>query len=98
MAAMRAAEPRRERLGVRVTPEQKQRLERAAAVRGETVSSLVVGSALREAEQALHEREILTLAGEAARTFVENLLNPPPLTPDFLEALSLYQSEFPSQR
>ena len=98
MSAMRTARPKRERLGLRVTPEQKQMLERAAAMRGETVSSLVIGSALREAEQALHEREILTLAGEASRVFVENLLNPPPLTADFLEALSLYTSEFPLQR
>jgi len=98
MGSTRTSEPRRERLGLRVTPEQKRILERAAAARGETVSSLVVGSALREAEQTLHEQEILTLAGEASRTFVESLLNPPPLTADFLEALSLYQSEFPSER
>ncbi|HEV8638536.1 MAG TPA: DUF1778 domain-containing protein [Chloroflexota bacterium] len=68
---------KRERLEARVTPEQKELLQRAAALEGTTVTEFVVSRAQRAAEQTIREHEILTLTARASSAFVEALLSPP---------------------
>jgi uncharacterized protein (DUF1778 family) len=70
--------PRRERLEVRCTPEQKELLQHAARLQGQTLSDFLLGSAARAAEQAIREYEVMTLSARDSRSFVEALLNPPP--------------------
>lgn len=68
---------RRDRLDARLTREEKEMIETAAGLRG-TSSSNFVRMALKEAAlKTIREHEVLTLAEESRRIFVEALLRPP---------------------
>lgn len=86
--------PSRERLEARVTPEQKRLLERAAAIRGQTLSDFVVGSASRAAEEAIRTHEVIVLSERDAQAFMEALLNPRPAGPRLRQAAEHYRSVF----
>lgn len=66
-----------ERLEARVTREQKRIIERAAALRGTTVTDFVLASTQRAATETIKDFEMLRLHGKACEVFVEALLNPP---------------------
>jgi len=66
-----------ERLEARVTREQKRIIERAAELRGTTVTEFVVVSAQQAATKTIKDFETLSLRGEAREVFVNALLNPP---------------------
>ncbi len=66
-----------ERLEARITREQKRIIERAARLRGTSVTDFVVASAQRAARDAISDSERMTLRGEAREAFVNALLNPP---------------------
>ena len=69
--------PKGERLELRVSSEQKRMIERAAEVRGTSMTDLIVVSVLDAAAKAIKEHDILVLNDEASRTFARALLNPP---------------------
>lgn len=72
---MATAVPRRhERLEARITPEQKELLQRAAALAGTSLTDFVLTSARRAAERTIREHEVLTLTAREGRAFVEDLL------------------------
>jgi len=66
-----------ERLEARVTREQKRIIERAAELRGTSVTEFVVVSAQQAATETIKDFETLRLRGEARKVFVNALLNPP---------------------
>ena len=66
-----------ERLEARVTREQKRMIERAAELRGTSVTEFVVLSAQQAATKTIKDFETLSLRGEARKVFVNALLNPP---------------------
>jgi len=66
-----------ERLEARVTREQKRIIERAAELRGTSVTEFVVVSAQQAATKTIKDFETLRLRGEARKVFVNALLNPP---------------------
>ncbi|PYU30599.1 MAG: DUF1778 domain-containing protein [Acidobacteria bacterium] len=66
-----------ERLEARVTQEQKRIIERAAELRGTSVTEFVVVSAQQAATKTIKDFETLSLRGEARKVFVNALLNPP---------------------
>ncbi|PYU28576.1 MAG: DUF1778 domain-containing protein [Acidobacteria bacterium] len=66
-----------ERLEARVTREQKRIIERAAELRGTSVTEFVVVSAQQAATKTIKDFETLSLRGEARKVFVNALLNPP---------------------
>lgn len=59
-----------ERLEARVTPEQKQLIARAAALRGFSVTEFVAASAQQAASEAIKDFELLTLHDDARDVFV----------------------------
>jgi uncharacterized protein (DUF1778 family) len=61
------------RLDFRLQPALKRRIERAAAVRGQTVSSFAVSVLLREADQLLAREGGIALGVEASRTLLARL-------------------------
>jgi uncharacterized protein (DUF1778 family) len=65
------------RLEARVTPQQKLLIERAAAIRGTTVTEFVIASAQESATRLLQEFDSLELRDEARDRFLEAVLNPP---------------------
>jgi uncharacterized protein (DUF1778 family) len=68
---------KQERLEARITPDQKRLIERAAELRGTTVTEFVVASAQQAAADIIKDFEVLTLRDEARNVFVDSLLNPP---------------------
>jgi uncharacterized protein (DUF1778 family) len=66
-----------ERLEARITREQKRIIERAAGLRGTSLTDFVVVSAQQAATNTIKEYEMMSLHGEARDVFVNALLNPP---------------------
>jgi uncharacterized protein (DUF1778 family) len=66
-----------ERLEARLTAAQKRLIERAAALRGTSVTEFVVVSAQEAATNAIKDFEVLSLREEAREVFVNTILNPP---------------------
>jgi uncharacterized protein (DUF1778 family) len=65
------------RLKARVTPEQKELIARAAALRGSSVKEFIVASAQEAAAETIRDFELLTLHNEASNVFVNAVLHPP---------------------
>ena len=68
---------KQERLEARVTPDQKRLIERAAELRGTTITEFVVVSALQAAANTIKDFETLTIRDEAREVFIRAVLNPP---------------------
>ena len=66
-----------ERLEARITREQKRIIERAAELRGTSVTDFVVVSTQQAAANIIKDHEMMSLRGEAREKFVDALLNPP---------------------
>ena len=66
-----------ERLEARVTPDQKRLIERAAELRGSTVTDFVVVSAQQAAADTIRDFETLVLRDQARDVFIKAILNPP---------------------
>ena len=69
--------PRTQKLDLRISPEAKEALVRAAALEQRSLSDFVVQSALTRAEEALADRQRFVLSDEAYDTFVAELDRPP---------------------
>ena len=82
-----------QRLEARVTPDQKKQIERAAELRGTTVTEFVVASAQQAAAETIKNHETLVLRGEARDVFVNALLNPPPPGAALRAAAKRYKAE-----
>jgi len=65
-----------QRLQIRVDPQRKQLLERAADATHQNLSAFVLQAASRQAEEVLAERRAVRLSPEAARAFGEALSRP----------------------
>jgi len=76
IAAKRHAR-KEQRLEARVTPDQKRLIERAAELRGTTVTEFVVVSAQQAAATTIKDFETLTLRNDARELFIKVVLNPP---------------------
>ena len=80
------------RFAARVSAEQKEILERAAALRDQPLSQFVMSSALRAAEQAIREHEVITLSAEDSRALMEALLHPEPAGLRLRQAAERYKA------
>jgi len=67
---------RDQRLQIRVDPQRKQLLERAAGAAHENLSAFVLGAASRHAEEVLAERSVIELSPQAAQAFGDALAQP----------------------
>lgn len=67
-----------ERVAARLSPEQKQLLQRAADLEHRTLTDFMVESGLRSAEDVIRRHEVITLTERGARAFMEAVYNPPP--------------------
>jgi uncharacterized protein (DUF1778 family) len=68
---------KQERLEARVTPDQKRLIERAAELRGTSVTTFVVDSAQEAATKTISEFAMLDLQAEARELFVNVVLKAP---------------------
>ena len=76
-ALIASSSRKQERLEARVTQEQKRMIERAAEIRGTSVTNFVLASAQQAATETIKDFEVLTLRDKARELFVAALLNPP---------------------
>src|SRR5260370_38444399 len=68
---------KQERLEARIPAAQKRILERAASLRGTSLTDFVLTSAQEAATKTIKDFEILTLCDEAREVFVKTLMNSP---------------------
>jgi uncharacterized protein (DUF1778 family) len=63
----------------RISSEQKRLLQRAADIRGETLTEFVVSAAQEAATRAIVDQEVIELSLRDSQAFAEGMLNPPPV-------------------
>jgi uncharacterized protein (DUF1778 family) len=80
-----------QRLEARITLEQKRLIERAAVLRGTTVTEFVVASAQEAAANTIKDFEILHLHDAAREVFINAILNPPAPNAAARAALNRYK-------
>lgn len=73
-----AATPRRDTLNLRIRPEERGLIDRAAALSGKTRTDFVLEAARRAAEDALMDRTVFLLGPEAHADFLARLDAPSP--------------------
>ncbi len=67
----------RDRLEARLSPEVKDLLQRAAAIRGSSLTDFVLSSAQEAAQRAIREHDVITLSVRDSEHFARLLLHPP---------------------
>lgn len=80
-----------ERLMARISSEQKRLLQRAADIRGQTLTEFVVTAAQEAATRAIVDQEVIELSLRDSRAFAEGLLNPPPVSNWLRDAAKRYK-------
>jgi uncharacterized protein (DUF1778 family) len=86
------ASPQQARIEARVSPEQKELFERAAAIEGVTLTDFAISSMQRAAARVVQEHTIMELSVHNQRAFVEALQNPPEPNEVLREAARTYMS------
>ena len=87
---MATATLRSERTEARLRPDQKARIERAANLKGVSVSDFIVQHAEEAAIRTIEQYESWTLDARDREVFFAALMNPPEPGPRLLEAVDLY--------
>ncbi|MGE5072164.1 MAG: DUF1778 domain-containing protein [Anaerolineae bacterium] len=83
---------KKNRLEARLTDEQKTHIERAARIKGTSVSDFVVLSAADAALRTIREQETLTLSARAREAFAQALLSPPSPSRRLADAAKRYRA------
>lgn len=68
--------PRRDTLNLRIKPEERGLIDRAATLTGKTRTDFVLEAARRAAEEALLDRAVLAVSAEAYAAFLTKLDEP----------------------
>ena len=76
-----------ERFNIRLNPEAKKRIERAASFEGTTASGFILSSALDQAERTIREHETMVLDRRDAEAFFDALVRPPMMNAKLAAAL-----------
>jgi uncharacterized protein (DUF1778 family) len=84
----------RERIDVRLRPEQKSEIERAAQIKGLTVTDFIIQNAVANARQAIREYETWTLERPDAEIFAAALMEPATLGSQLTQAARRYKERF----
>jgi len=92
-----AATKRMERVEARIRSDQKERIERAAHIRGLSVSDFIVQHAHEAAIETIERDNRLVLQGKDAVAFIELLENPPAPNKRLRKAFQQYRDEVGSR-
>jgi len=84
----------RERIDIRLRPEQKTFLERAAYLKGLTLTDFIIQNAVENAKQAIREHETWTLERPDAEQFAVALASPASVGPQLTQAARRYKDRF----
>ena len=80
-----------QRLMARISDEQKRLLQRAAEIRGQTLTEFVVSAAQEAATRAIRDQEVIDFSLRDSRAFAEGMLNPPPVNAALRAAAKRYK-------
>jgi uncharacterized protein (DUF1778 family) len=81
------------RLEARLTDEQKNLLQRAAALTGRSLSDFIISSAQEAAMRTIHDYELIRLTADERTAFVKALLNPPAASGRLKKAAKTYKQK-----
>ncbi|MGK7931829.1 MAG: DUF1778 domain-containing protein [Microcystaceae cyanobacterium] len=81
-------------LDLRVTPEQKELLERAATLKGISLSAYTLLHLIPIAKKEIEQQEPLILSDQDRDLFLSTLENPPSLTGKLKDAVEEYQTKY----
>jgi uncharacterized protein (DUF1778 family) len=84
-----------ERIDLRLRPQQKAEIERAAQIKGLTVTDFILQNAVASARQAIREHETWTLERPDAEIFAAALMEPAALGRQLTRAAKRYKERFP---
>ena len=87
-------EYKEERLSIKITLDDKQRIEKASKLLGINISSFVIEQALKTAYQVLKEHESIILSEEEGNKFLEIMNRPAQLNADLTKAGQVYKEMF----
>ena len=73
---MPATAPKRDTLNIRIKPEEREMIDRAADARGQTRTDFILDAARRAAEEALLDRTVFTVSDAAYAAFLARLEAP----------------------
>lgn len=83
-----------QRIDVRLRPGQKSEIERAAHIKGLTVTDFIIQNAVTNARQTIREYETWTLERPDAEIFAAALMEPAVLGPQLTQAAKRYKERF----
>ncbi len=92
--AKKPARETRERIDVRLRREQKAFIEKAAHIKGLTITDFIIQNAVENAQSTIRDYEVWTLERPDAELFAEALAAPPSLGPRLADAARRYKEEF----
>jgi uncharacterized protein (DUF1778 family) len=93
-AAAHKGIPTSDRIDIRLRPEQKVEIERAAQIRGLTITDFIVQNAVTHARQTIREFETWTLERPDAEIFAAALKEPATLGSRLTQAAERYREQF----
>ena len=80
-----------QRLMARISAEQKRLLQRAADLRGQTLTEFVIAAAQEAATRAIVDQEVIDLSRRDSLAFAEGMLDPPPVGASLRAAARRYK-------
>lgn len=83
-----------ERVGARLSPDQKHLMQRAADLEHRTLTDFMVESGIRTAEEVVRRHDIIALSERGARAFMEAVYNPKPANAYLRQAAEEYKAVF----
>ncbi len=83
-----------ERLSIKITLDDKERIEKASKILGINISSFVIEQALKSAYQVLKEHEGILLSEEEGNKFLEIMNQPAELNANLTKAVAVYKDMF----
>lgn len=89
-----AAPKARERIDIRLRPEQKAEIEKAAHIKGLTITDFIIQNAVTNAKQAIREYETWSLERPDAEIFAAALMEPAVLGPKLTQVARRYKERF----
>ena len=85
-----------ERIEARIHSDQRRRIERAAALKGTSISDFVVSTLDEAAKRTIQEHETWTLSARDSEAFMNAMLNPAPPSSRLRAAIRRYKARVSS--
>lgn len=94
MPTTKAKKAKQSRVDLRVSPEQKELLERAASIRGLSLSSYLLSNSIEAAIKDIESHEKLVLSDNDRDLFLSLMENPPEPNQALKSAMRRFQEEY----